>query len=145
MPAIFINPNAKEHSALLLDLNEQNFDLRLFVSDKLPKEEIETFPGKKAIGDILDDTHISTASEGAFCAIYFEGDQTSLRECFYSSIKDSSAQRFIWISTKDIDDNLRSIESLIYIKYDTGADYKNVVLEIEESEVISEKYFELKL
>ena len=85
MPAIFINPNKDEHYDFLFKLNEQNQDLRLFISDKLQKEEIESFPGKKAIGDIYDDTHISTASEGTFCAIYFEGEDQTLRETFISS------------------------------------------------------------
>ena len=56
MPAIFINPNTEEHINLLNRLKEQNQDLRVFISDKIEKEFIEKLPGKKAIGDIYDDS-----------------------------------------------------------------------------------------
>lgn len=64
MPAIFINPSNDEHQQLLKKLDIQNQDLRIFVSDKLPKDFIEKLPGKKALGDIEDNSHISTASGG---------------------------------------------------------------------------------
>ena len=64
MPAIFINPLSEEHIDLLNKLNEQNQDLRVFISDKNSNDFINKIPGKKAIGDITDDSHISTASEG---------------------------------------------------------------------------------
>ena len=145
MPAIFINPNKDEHYDFLFKLNEQNQDLRLFISDKLQKEEIESFPGKKAIGDIYDDTHISTSSEGTFCAIYFEGEDQTLRETFISSILDSNAQRFIWISTFDIDKDVEKLVNLVFVKYQKGSNYNNLILSLEEAEEIDEKYIELIL
>ena len=145
MPAIFINPNKDDHYDFLYKLNEQNQDLRLFISDKLQKEEIEMFPGKKAIGDIYDDTHISTASEGAFCAIYFEGEDQTLRETFISSILDSNAQRFIWISTFEIDKDVEKLANLIFVKYQKGSNYNSLILSLEETEEIDKKYIELKL
>ena len=145
MPAIFINPNKDEHYDFLFKLNEQNQDLRLFISDKLQKEEIESFPGKKAIGDIYDDTHISTASEGTFCAIYFEGEDQTLRETFISSILDSNAQRFIWISTFDIDKDVEKLANLVFVKYQKDSNYNNLILSLEEAEEIDKKYIELKL
>ena len=145
MPAIFINPNKDEHYDFLFKLNEQNQDLRLFISDKLQKEEIEMFPGKKAIGDIYDDTHISTASEGTFCAIYFEGEDQTLRETFISSILDSNAQRFIWISTFDIDKDVEKLANLVFVKYQKDSNYNNLILSLEEAEEIDKKYIELKL
>ena len=86
MPAIFINPSNEEHEKLLQRLDVQNQDLRVFVSDKLPMDFIEKLPGKKAIGNIEDDSHISTASEGAYCAIYYEDLNTQLRKIFLDSI-----------------------------------------------------------
>ena len=80
MPAIFVNPINEYHLNLLKDLNNQNQDLRVFVSDNQSKEFTELIPGKKAIGDIKDDSHISTACHGAFCAIYFEDDLKELLE-----------------------------------------------------------------
>ena len=64
MPAFFINPIDEEHIELLNRLDVQNQDLRVFVSDKNSQDFIDKIPGKKAIGDITDDSHISTASEG---------------------------------------------------------------------------------
>ena len=57
------------------------------MNDKIEKDFVEKLPGKKAIGDINDDSHIYTASEGAFCGIFYEGDEESLREVFIKSIK----------------------------------------------------------
>lgn len=49
MPAIFINPIDDNHLSLLLKLNKQNQDLRVFISDKLDKNLIEKIPGKKLL------------------------------------------------------------------------------------------------
>ena len=111
MPAIFINPNIEEHINLLNRLKEQNQDLRVFISDKIEKEFIEKLPGKKAIGDIYDDSHIYTASEGAFCGIFYEGSDDSLREVFIKSINQSSLKRVIWIS------NIKESDEVINLKY----------------------------
>ena len=90
MPAIFINPINKEHEKLLQKLDVQNQDLRIFVSDKLPMDFIEKLPGKKAIGNIEDDSHIFTASEGAYCGIYYEDTESELRKVFLDSIHNLS-------------------------------------------------------
>ena len=82
MPAFFINPLSEEHLDLLKRLDEQNQDLRVFVSDKNSQDFIDKIPGKKAIGDITDDSHISTASEGAYCGIFFEEQNKKLSEIF---------------------------------------------------------------
>ena len=57
MPAFFINPINEEHIDLLKSLDKQNQDLRVFVSDKNSQNFIDRLPGKKAIGDITDDSH----------------------------------------------------------------------------------------
>ena len=105
MPAIFINPTTEEHLNLLNRLKEQNQDLRVFISDKIEKDYVEKLPGKKAIGDIYDDSHIYTASEGAFCGIFYEGRENSLREVFIKSIKQSSLKRILWISYIKVSDD----------------------------------------
>ena len=104
MPAIFINPITEEHINLLNRLKEQNQDLRVFISEKIEKEFIEKLPGKKAIGDIYDDSHIYTACEGAFCGIFYEGSENSLREVFIKSIKQSSLKRICLLYTSDAAD-----------------------------------------
>ena len=106
MPAIFINPTTEEHLNLLNRLKEQNQDLRVFISDKIEKDFVEKLPGKKAIGDIYDDSHIYTASEGAFCGIFYEGSENSLREVFIKSIKQSSLKRILWISYIKVSDEI---------------------------------------
>ncbi len=115
MPAIFINPTTEEHIVLLNRLKKQNQDLRVFISDKVGKDYIEKLPGKKAIGDIYDDSHIYTASEGAFCGIFYEGDEDTLREVFIKSIKQSSLKRILWISYKKTTDEITELENLTYI------------------------------
>ena len=144
MPAIFINPTNKEHVKLLQKLDTQNQDLRIFVSDKLPIDFIERLPGKKAIGNIEDDSHISTASEGAYCGIYYEDMNSELRKVFLDSIHNSSIQRIIWISTKEPSVEITSIENLTYIKYVEEENYMEKVLELEEVEEIKDSIIYLK-
>ena len=97
MPAFFINPIDEEHIELLNRLDVQNQDLRVFVSDKNSQDFIDKIPGKKAIGDITDDSHISTASEGAYCGIFFEEENKKLSEIFINAIQNSNLQRILWI------------------------------------------------
>lgn len=144
MPAIFINPTNKEHVKLLQKLDIQNQDLRIFVSDKLPIDFIDRLPGKKAIGNIEDDTHISTASEGAYCGIYYEDINSELRKVFLDSIHNSSIKRVIWLSTKEPSQEILSIENLTYIKYIEEESYIEKVLELEEVEEIKDSIIYLK-
>ncbi|MAB95833.1 MAG: hypothetical protein CL496_01235 [Actinobacteria bacterium] len=144
MPAIFINPTNKEHEKLLQKLDIQNQDLRVFASDKLPTDFIERLPGKKAIGDIEDDSHISTASEGAYCGIYHEDIESRLRKVFIDSIHNSSLKRIIWISTKEPSEKILSIKNLVYINYVEGVNYQEKVLELEEVEKIKDSIINLK-
>ena len=144
MPAIFINPTNREHVKLLQKLDIQNQDLRIFISDKLPIDFIERLPGKKAIGNIEDDSHISTASEGAYCGIYYEDKNSELRKVFLDSIHNSSIQRIIWISMKEPSEEITSIENLTYIKYVEEENYMEKVLELEEVEEIKDSIIYLK-
>ena len=98
MPAIFINPLSEEHIDLLNRLDKQNQDLRVFISDKNSKDFIDKIPGKKAIGDITDDSHISTASEGAYCGIFFEESNKRLGDIYLNAIQNSNLKRILWIS-----------------------------------------------
>ena len=131
MPAIFINPNTEEHINLLAQLKQQNQDLRVFVSDKKEKDYIEKLPGKKAIGDIYDDSHIYTASEGAFCGIFYEGSDKSLRDVFIKSIKQSSLKRILWISFINETNEITNIENLIYILCKSDTNYEDTILRLE--------------
>ena len=144
MPAIFINPSNEEHEKLLQRLDVQNQDLRVFISDKLPMDFIEKLPGKKAIGNIEDDSHISTASEGAYCAIYYEDLNTQLRKIFLDSIHNSSVKRVIWISTKEPSKEILQISNLAFINYAEEGIYVDKVLELEEVEEIKESIIYLK-
>ena len=144
MPAIFINPLDKEHLNLLNKLDKQNQDLRVFISHKTPQDLTDKIPGKKAIGDITDDSHISTASEGAYCGIFYEGNNAKLSETFLSAIKNSNLQRILWISKEDPENNILEMENLTYIKYSDEQNYFDTVLSLEEVEEISEKFIDLK-
>jgi len=144
MPAIFINPLDKEQLNLLNKLDKQNQDLRVFVSNKTPQEFIDKIPGKKAIGDITDDSHISTASEGAYCGIFFEGNNAKLSETFLNAIKNSNLQRILWISKEEPRNDILEVENLTYIKFSGEQNYFDTVLSLEEVEEISEKFIDLK-
>jgi len=143
MPAIFINPTTEEHIVLLNRLKKQNQDLRVFISDKVGKDYIEKLPGKKAIGDIYDDSHIYTASEGAFCGIFYEGDEDTLREVFIKSIKQSSLKRILWISYKKTTDEITELENLTYIFCNADSNYEDTVLHLEETEEVNDKFLDL--
>ena len=143
MPAIFINPTTEEHLNLLNRLKEQNQDLRVFISDKIEKDYVEKLPGKKAIGDIYDDSHIYTASEGAFCGIFYEGSENSLREVFIKSIKQSSLKRILWISHIKVSDEITELENLTYIFCNEDTNYEDTVLHFEEIQEVNDKFLDL--
>ena len=144
MPAFFINPLSEEHIDLLNKLDEQNQDLRVFISDKNSKDFIDKIPGKKAIGDITDDSHISTASEGAYCGIFFEESNKNLSEIYLNAIQNSNLQRILWISKEEPRNNILEIDNLTYIKYSGENDYFDTVLNLEEVEEVNEKFIDLK-
>ena len=143
MPAIFVNPNSENHLDLLNLLKKQNEDLRVFVSEKNSREFIEQLPGKRAIGDIYDDSHIYTASEGAFCGIFYEGSDDSLREVFIKSINQSSLKRVIWISNIKESDEVINLKQLTYIFISSTSDYIDTVLRLEEVEEVEDKFIDL--
>ena len=144
MPAFFINPLSEEHIDLLNKLDEQNQDLRVFISDKNSQDFIDKIPGKKAIGDITDDSHISTASEGAYCGIFFEESNYKLRDIYLNAIQNSNLQRILWISKEEPRNNILEIDKLTYIKYSGENDYFDTVLNLEEVEEVTEKFIDLK-
>lgn len=144
MPAFFINPLSEEHIDLLNRLDEQNQDLRVFISDKNSKDFIDKIPGKKAIGDITDDSHISTASEGAYCGIFFEESNKKLSDIYLNAIQNSNLQRILWISKEEPRNNILEINNLTYIQYSDENDYFDTVLNLEEVEEVSEKFIDLK-
>tara|TARA_B100000427_G_scaffold230374_1_gene193560 strand:+ start:69 stop:503 length:435 start_codon:yes stop_codon:yes gene_type:complete len=144
MPAYFINPLGEEHIDLLNRLDEQNQDLRVFVSDKNSQDFIDKIPGKKAIGDITDDSHISTASEGAYCGIFFEENNNKLSDIYLNAIQNSNLQRILWISKEEPRSNILEINNLTYIKHSGENDYFDTVLSLEEVEEVNEKIIDLK-
>ena len=144
MPAIFINPLSEEHINLLNKLDEQNQDLRVFISDKNSNDFINKIPGKKAIGDITDDSHISTASEGAYCGIFFEESNKKLSDIYLNAIQNSNLQRILWISKEEPRNNILEIDNLTYIKHSGENDYFDTVLNLEEVEEVNEKFIDLK-
>jgi len=144
MPAYFINPLSEEHIDLLKRLDEQNQDLRVFVSDKNSQDFIDKIPGKKAIGDITDDSHISTASEGAYCGIFFEENNNKLSDIYLNAIQNSNLQRILWISKEEPRSNILEINNLTYIKHSGENDYFDTVLSLEEVEEVNEKIIDLK-
>mgnify|MGYP003301944217 CR=1 FL=1 len=114
-------------------LSLQNQDLRLFVSNKNEENYINKLQGKKAVGDVTDDTHISTACRGAFCGVFFENNE---RDIFINAINESGLKRIIWVSENDTNKNILELDNLIYLKH---KDYKGVeekILDLESQETV---------
>tara|TARA_B100000497_G_scaffold115676_1_gene139415 strand:+ start:751 stop:1188 length:438 start_codon:yes stop_codon:yes gene_type:complete len=143
MPAICINPVDSSDAELIRRLNEQNQDIRLFISDRTDKQITESLVGKKAIGDINDDSHISTASSGAYCGIFFEYDNNVQREIFLEVIKNSALQRIIWVSAYQPTDEITSIANLIYIYYENKKSAHDVILDFEGRDAVKSEFINL--
>ena len=141
MPVICVNPSNSSEKEIVEKLSLQNGDLRVFLSDQLEDTFNKSIPGKKAIGDILDDTHISTASHGAFCGVFFEDNKSNLRSVFLKAIRDSSLKRILWVSENDPSDEILDIKNLAYLHH---SKYKNLLDEILEFESKEEIEFGFK-
>lgn len=141
MPVICVNPTNSSDKEIVEKLSLQNADLRVFLSDQLEDTFNKSIPGKKAIGDILDDTHISTASHGAFCGVFFEDNKSNLRSVFLKAIRESSLKRILWVSENDPSDEILDIKNLAYLHH---SKYKNLLDEILEFESKEEIEFGFK-
>ena len=133
MPVICINPTNETEAQIINKLGLQNQDLRLFVSSKIDETYVEKLKGKKAIGDISDDTHISTACRGAFCGVFFEKNE---KDIFIEAIKESGLKRVIWVSENETNEEILELKNLIYIKHN---DYKGIeekILDLESQETV---------
>ena len=117
-------------------LSLQNGDLRVFLSDQLEDTFNKSIPGKKAIGDILDDTHISTASHGAFCGVFFEDIKSNLRNVFLDAIKESTLKRILWVSESAPTDEILEISNLAYLQHKNYENLTEEILELESKEEI---------
>jgi len=95
-------------------------------------------------GDGMNTFNISTASEGAYCGIFFEEQNKKLSEIFVNAIQNSNMQRILWISKKEPRNNILEIDNLTYIKHSSENDYFNTVLSLEEVEEVNEKFIDLK-
>ena len=135
MPVICVNPSNTNEKEIVDRLSLQNADLRVFLSDQQDENYNKSLPGKKAIGDILDDSHISTASHGAFCGVFFE-DNNKVRRVFLRAIEDSTLQRIIWVSEEEPDDEILFVKNLAYLKHNNYKNLTKRILELESAETI---------
>ena len=133
MPVICINPTNETEAQIVNELSLQNQDLRLFVSNKIDEKYIEKLKGKKAIGDISDDTHISTACRGAFCGVFFENNET---DTFIEAIKESGLKRVIWVSENEATKEALGLKNLIYIKHNEYKGVEEKILDLESQETV---------
>jgi len=133
MPVICINPTTETEAQIVNKLSLQNQDLRLFISNKIDEKYIEKLNGKKAIGDLSDDTHISTACRGAFCGVFFENNETDI---FIEAIKESGLKRVIWVSENEETKETLGLKNLIYIKHTDYKDVEEKILDLESQETV---------
>ena len=133
MPVICINPTTETEAQIVNKLSLQNQDLRLFISNKINEKYIEKLNGKKAIGDISDDTHISTACRGAFCGIFFENNE---KDIFIEAIKESGLKRVIWVAENETTKEVLGLKNLIYIKHHDYKGVKEKILDLESQETV---------
>ena len=133
MPVICINPTNEIEAEIINKLSLQNHDLRLFVSNKNEENYINKLKGKKAVGDVTDDTHISTACRGAFCGVFFENNE---RDIFINAINESGLKRIIWVSENDTNKNILELDNLIYLKHKNYKGVEEKILDLESQETV---------
>ena len=133
MPVICINPTNEIEAEIINKLSLQNQDLRLFVSNKNEENYINKLKGKKAVGDVTDDTHISTACRGAFCGVFFENNE---RDIFINAINESGLKRIIWVSENDTNKNILELDNLIYLKHKNYIGVEEKILDLESQETV---------
>ena len=133
MPVICVNPTNEIEAEIINKLSLQNQDLRLFVSNKNEENYINKLQGKKAVGDVTDDTHISTACRGAFCGVFFE---TNERDVFIEAINESGLKRIIWVSENDTNKNILELDNLIYLKHKNYKVVEEKILDLESQETV---------
>ena len=133
MPVICINPTNEIEAEIINKLSLQNQDLRLFVSNKNEENYINKLQGKKAVGDVTDDTHISTACRGAFCGVFFENNE---RDIFINAINESGLKRIIWVSENDTNKNILELDNLIYLKHKDHKGVEEKILDLESQETV---------
>ncbi|MEC7926455.1 MAG: hypothetical protein VYD43_03035 [Actinomycetota bacterium] len=133
MPVICINPINENEAEIIKKLSLQNQDLRLFISNKVDESYVKKLQGKKAIGDISDDTHISTACRGAFCGVFFENNE---KDIFINAIKESGLKRVIWVSENETNDAILDLKNLIYLKHKEYKGVEEKILDLESQETV---------
>ncbi len=133
MPVICINPINENEAEIIKKLSLQNQDLRLFISNKIDESYVKKLQGKKAIGDISDDTHISTACRGAFCGVFFENNE---KDIFINAIKESGLKRVIWVSENETNDAILDLKNLIYLKHKEYKGVEEKILDLESQETV---------
>ena len=133
MPVICINPTNEVEAEIINKLSLQNQDLRVFVSNKQDENYIKELKGKKAIGEIFDDTHISTACGGAFFGVFFEKNQ---EEIFINAINESGLKRIIWVSENKPSKRVLNLDNLVYLKHKDYIGVEKEVLDIESTETV---------
>ena len=133
MPVICINPTNEIEAEIINKLSLQNQDMRLFVSNKNEENYINKLKGKKAVGDVTDDTHISTACRGAFCGVFFENNE---RDIFINAINESGLKRIIWVSENDTNKNILELDNLIYLKHKNYKGVEEKILDLESQETV---------
>ncbi len=133
MPVICINPINENEAEIIKKLSSQNQDLRLFISNKVDESYVKKLQGKKAIGDISDDTHISTACRGAFCGVFFENNE---KDIFINAIKESGLKRVIWVSENETNDAILDLKNLIYLKHKEYKGVEEKILDLESQETV---------
>ncbi len=133
MPVICINPINENEAEIIEKLSSQNQDLRLFISNKVDESYVKKLQGKKAIGDISDDTHISTACRGAFCGVFFENNE---KDIFINAIKESGLKRVIWVSENETNDAILDLKNLIYLKHKEYKGVEEKILDLESQETV---------
>ena len=94
---------------------------------------INKLQGKKAVGDVTDDTHISTACRGAFCGIFFENNE---RDILINAINESGLKRIIWVSENDTNKNILELDNLIYLKHKNYKGVEEKILDLESQETV---------
>lgn len=84
MPVIVIGADTPEGAEIFEALADPDRELRVFVSDPDRGGTLRTLGAKVALGDVSDESHVSSAAMGCFSAVLISSAATDDREISFA-------------------------------------------------------------
>jgi uncharacterized protein YbjT (DUF2867 family) len=109
MPVIVVGADTPYGEAIVAALLSRGGETRAFATDPERAAALRTLGAKVAVGDLSDGSHVGAAAYNTFTAVFieesvFDGrqfsfatDATGVLQTWVGAIRDSGAQRVIWV------------------------------------------------